>query len=114
VILDDDSLTLHKVAHQSVRTYMEPLTLLPDQNLLVKSVIKAKDDKFLLLLLLKACAEIKLQIDDKNQDYQLFYKILVEISQQCKTFDEDKSQYEWEKQLTLSWEKLIESREYKN
>ena len=27
VILDDDSLTLHKVTHRQVRTYQEPVTL---------------------------------------------------------------------------------------
>lgn len=114
VILDDETLTLHKVAHKNVRTYVEPLKLVPNQALMIKAVIKAKDDKFLLCLLLRACAHIKLEISQDNTEYQSFLKILVEVSNFSSIFNEDKSQEEWERQMMFSWEKLLESREYKN
>jgi hypothetical protein len=62
VILDDDSLALHKVSQKNVRPFVEPLKVTPDESLLLKAVIKAKDDKFMLCLLLRACAQLKLSI----------------------------------------------------
>lgn len=62
VILQDDSLTLHKVPQQNVRAYAEPLEVKPDETLLMQAVMKAKDDKFLLCLLLRACASVHLSI----------------------------------------------------
>jgi hypothetical protein len=56
VILDDESFTVHNVPQKHVRPYVEPLNVSPDETLLLKAVIKAKDDKFLLNLLLRACA----------------------------------------------------------
>lgn len=47
VILNDDNLTLHKVLHQNARPYIEALNFRPDETLLLQSVVKAKDDKFL-------------------------------------------------------------------
>jgi hypothetical protein len=81
---------------------------------MIKAVIKAKDDKFLLCLLLRACAHVKLEISQDNAEYQSFLKILVEVSNFSSIFNEDKSQEEWERQMMFSWEKLLESREYKN
>ena len=69
VILNDDSLTLHKVSHKNVRSYLVELNINLDEALLLKSVIKAKDDKFLLSLLLRACASIKWTIDKMRPDF---------------------------------------------
>lgn len=56
ILSDDESLTLHNIAHNNVRTFLKPVEISIDDNLLVKAVIKAKNDDFLLLLLLKACS----------------------------------------------------------
>jgi len=51
---------------------VEPLNVSPDETLLLKAVIKAKDDKFLLNLLLRACAQLSFDISREHPDFEAF------------------------------------------
>lgn len=59
---------------------------------------------------------MKLKVDQSNPDYESFFKLLVEVSkmEEGAEFNEDRNKYEWDKQLTQSWEKLVETAEDRN
>ena len=112
VILNDDSLTLHKVPIQNVRNYQVPLSITPDNKLLIKAIIKAKDDSFLQCLLLRACTKLKLSLYFSDSESSDFARILTEVARGNEGhFEEDKSVKQLEKAMMLSWEQLIDGKD---
>ena len=110
-ILDDDSLTMHKVPVQNVRSYQEPLCVEPDTTLLLKAVIKAKDDKFFLCLLLRACSQLSLKVEPSHTEFHAFIQMLCLLSKSYQHTHQADNKTASEKALMLSWELLLDAQE---